>query len=119
MPEAGEVVARDCGVEGEGDGDGAGECCSEDVKWLGEGVGLSGGSWAVASGSWCRVAVGVSTNIIEGPGASSLATAVRGTGLEENLGRDSGSRITGAREEVETCEVESCDVLLAVLRAFL
>jgi hypothetical protein len=77
------------------DGEGAGECWTELVKCEAEGVGLSGGNVAVARGSWCRTAVGVSTNIMLGPGASSLATAVRGTGFEENLGRDSGSWMRG------------------------
>lgn len=69
-PDAGVPVPRVCGVAGEALG--AGECCKLEVKWLGDGVGLSRGSWAVARGSWyCCVAAGVSTNIILGPGASS------------------------------------------------
>ena len=55
-----------------------------------------------------------------GPGASSRATAVRGTGLLENLGRDSGSWMRGgARDEPERCEPDSCDVELAALLGFL
>jgi hypothetical protein len=107
-PDAGElVVCVACRVAGAGEG--AGECCEEEVKCAGEGpAGLSGGSAAVAKGScvW-RIAAGVSTNMMEGPEASSVATAVRGTGLEENLGRDSGSVMTGAREEEEICEAET------------
>lgn len=112
-PEAGELVAWVSSEAGRfvgcvvcwvgGAGDGAGECCEEDVKCVGEGPeGLSGGRTAVASGScvW-RVAAGVSTNMMDGPEASSVAIAVRGTGLEENLGRDSGAVMTGAREEEE------------------
>lgn len=90
-----------------GKGERAGECWTEDVKCVADGVGLSGGKAAVAKGSWWCTDAGVSTNMMDGPGASSWATAVRGTGLEENFGRDSGSRIAGALDEDEICDVES------------
>lgn len=103
-PEAGEVVAglaRELWFV-------AGERAVVDVWGAGESEDASGGRVAVASGFTCWVAAGVSTNIIDGPGASSLATAVRGTGLDVNFGRDSGSRIGGgAGEEEEIWDVDS------------
>lgn len=87
------------------------------MKCEAEGMGLSGGNVAVVRGSWCRTAVGVSTNIMLGPGVSSLATAVRGTGFEENLGRDSGSWMRGgARDELERWNVELAALLAFLLR---
>ena len=57
---------------------------------------------------------GVSTNIIDGPAASSVETAVRGVGLEVNFGSDEGPiGGGGTRDFAERCEEE-----LAVLRGF-
>ena len=70
------------------------------------------------SGSFFRDASGegVSTNMIDGPETSSETTAVRGVGLEVNLGKDpcciDGALV--ARDEVENWEIE-----LAMLRDFL
>ena len=56
----------------------------------------AGGCEEDAIGSFLRVVVGegVSTNMMEGPAASSDATAVLGVGFEVNFGRD-WSRIGG------------------------
>ena len=64
----------------------------------GAGFGCDGPAAAAAMGSFLRVVdgEGASTNMMEGPGASSGATAVRGVGLEVNFGNDCW-RIGGGR----------------------
>lgn len=57
---------------------------------------------------------GVSTNIIEGPAASSVEIAVRGVGLEVNFGSDEGRTGDGGTKDF----AERCEEELATLRAF-
>lgn len=71
---------------------------------------------ASAIGSFFFVAgEGVSTNMIEGPGASCAATAVRGVGLEVNLG-EAFSFFEGGWINLPCDDEDSCDVELATLR---
>lgn len=74
------------------------------------------GVGAEARGS-ARGAAGVATNMMDGPAASSRATAVRGTGLEVNLGCDWSLLIEGGW--MVCGEAESADEELAALRALL
>lgn len=61
-----------------------------EVGWLAVAASCAGLREASAMGSFFFIVVGegVSTNMIEGPGASSRATAVRGTGFDVNFGNE-------------------------------
>jgi hypothetical protein len=62
---------------------------------------------------------GVSTNMIDGPDASSCAIAVRGTVFDVNFGDDECSSIGGGGASARLLEdEESCDEELAALCAF-
>jgi hypothetical protein len=73
---------------------------------------------ASAMGSFFVAGEGVSTNMMEGPGASTVATAVRGVGLDVNFGNEC-SLMGGAWVIARPGDDEdSCDEELATLRVF-
>jgi hypothetical protein len=90
-----------------------------EAGWLAEAASCSGFMVASAIGSFFfRVGEGVSTNMIEGPAASSRATAVRGVRFDVNFGNECSSIGTRWANDLAREEDESWDEVLAVLRAF-
>lgn len=78
------------------------------------------GDEALAMGSFFLVVVGegVSTNMMEGPAPSSVATAERGTGLEVNLGREPWFMEGVFTADIACEELESWEEELAMLCVF-
>jgi hypothetical protein len=91
----------------------------DEAGWLVVAASCSGFMAASAIGSFFfKFGEGVSTNMIEGPAASSRATAVRGVRFEVNFGNECPSIGGGWANALVREEDESWEEELAVLRAF-
>lgn len=74
---------------------------------------------AIGSFFFATAGEGVSTNMMEGPDTSSDATAVRGVGLDVNLGKEPCCMDGGLIDDLTREEVDSCETELAALRGCL
>jgi len=91
-----------------------------EVGWLAVAASCAGLTEASAIGSFFLVTGdGVSTNMIDGPDASSRAIAVRGTVFDVNFGDECSSIGRGGASARLRDDEESCDEELAALCAFL